>query len=167
VELGAEADLDAGGIDRVRFLFSANPGEEVRPLVKVASGGELSRVLLALKTVLAEVDRVSVYVFDEGDSGVGGAVAEVIGDKLSSLAAGHQIVCITHLPQIAVHATSHFSVRKRRRGGRSVSQIARLDARSERVEEVARMVGGREVPDKARSHARDLLDRVRRSRPNS
>ncbi len=161
---GAEADLDEGGLDRVRFLFSANPGEEVRPLVKVASGGELSRVLLALKTVLAEVDRVPVYVFDEVDSGVGGAVAEVIGDKLSSLAAGHQIFCITHLPQIAAHATGHFSVRKRQRGGRTVSQIARLDTLSERIEEVARMVGGREVTDEARSHACDLLERARRNR---
>ena len=161
VEPGEDEDMDEGGLDQVRFLFSANSGEQVRPLALVASGGELSRVLLALKSVLAEVDPVPVYVFDEVDSGVGGAVAEVIGARLKAVAEGHQVFCITHLPQIAAQAQSHFSVRKQERSGRTVSQIVELGTRAERVEEIARMVGGVTVSDQARGHARDLLARGR------
>jgi DNA repair protein RecN (Recombination protein N) len=164
---GGLDELNETGLDQVRFLFSANPGEAVRPLARVASGGELSRVLLALKTVLAEVDPVAVYVFDEVDSGVGGAVAEVIGARLAGLAATHQVVCITHLPQIATHGLSHFTVRKRVLDGRTISGIERLASRRERVEEIARMLGGRQVTDKARSHARDLLARAHPGGPGS
>lgn len=157
---GGEEDLEEWGLDRVRLLLSANPGEEVKPLARVASGGELSRVLLALKAVLSEVDRVPTYVFDEVDSGVGGAVAEVIGSKLARVSAGHQVVCITHLPQIAAWAASHFSVHKHITGGRTVCEISRLEER-ERVEELARMAGGAKVTDKARGHARALLSAAR------
>jgi DNA repair protein RecN (Recombination protein N) len=163
VSPGGEDDLEEWGLDRVRFLLSANPGEEVKPLARVASGGELSRVLLGLKAVLAEVDRVPTYVFDEVDSGVGGAVAEVIGSKLSAVSAGHQVVCITHLPQIAVWAASHYSVHKHVIAGRTVCEISRLEEK-ERVEELARMAGGARVTDKARGHARALLSTARNSK---
>ena len=162
VEPGGEDRLGEQGFDRVRMLFSANPGEALRPLAKVASGGELSRVLLALKAVLAEVDPVAIYVFDEVDSGVGGAVADVIGDKLARVAASHQVLCITHLPQIASFGASHYTVHKRVEDGRTRSGITRLASLDDRVAEVARMVGGRQVTDEARSHARDLLARAHR-----
>lgn len=152
--------LDAQGMDDVRLMLSANPGEDLRPLARVASGGELSRVLLALKAVLAEVDRVPTYVFDEVDSGVGGAVAEVIGAKLAEVAARHQVVCITHLPQIAAHAAAHYTVTKSRAGERTVSDIRRLSEK-DRIEELARMAGGRSVTEQARRHARQLLQAAR------
>jgi len=163
VSPGGEEALEEWGVDRVRFLLSANPGEEVKPLARVASGGELSRVLLALKAVLSEADRVPTYVFDEVDSGVGGAVAEVIGSKLSAVSAGHQVVCITHLPQIAAWAAGHYSVHKQVSAGRTVCEISRLEEK-ERVEELARMAGGTRVTDKAREHARALLNAARAER---
>jgi DNA repair protein RecN (Recombination protein N) len=163
VVVGEAQDLEEWGLDRVRLLLSANPGEDVKPLARVASGGELSRVLLALKAVLSEVDRVPTYVFDEVDSGVGGAVAEVIGSKLSSVSSKHQVVCITHLPQIAAWANSHYSVHKHVSGGRTVCEISRLNE-SERIEEVARMAGGTRVTEKARGHARALLSAARSAR---
>jgi DNA repair protein RecN (Recombination protein N) len=159
---GEPADLQEWGLDRVRFMLSANPGEDLRPLARVASGGELSRVLLALKAVLSEVDPVPTYVFDEVDSGVGGAVAEVIGAKLSAVSASHQVLCITHLPQIAAFASSHFVVRKKASGKRTVSEVELLPE-DQRVEEVARMVGGVEITDEARKHARKLLTAARKS----
>jgi DNA repair protein RecN (Recombination protein N) len=163
VTAGEGKDLEEWGVDRVRFLLSANPGEEVKPLARVASGGELSRVLLALKAVLSEVDRVPTYVFDEVDSGVGGAVAEIIGSKLSAVSSSHQVVCITHLPQIAAWAASHYSVHKHVTAGRTVCEISRLEEK-ERVEELARMAGGTRVTDKARGHAQALLSAARKSR---
>jgi DNA repair protein RecN (Recombination protein N) len=167
VVAGEAQDLEEWGLDRVRLLLSANPGEEVKPLARVASGGELSRVLLALKAVLSGVDRVPTYVFDEVDSGVGGAVAEVIGSKLSAVSSDHQVVCITHLPQIAAWANSHYLVQKHVSGGRTVCEISRLDE-NERIEELARMAGSARVTEKARGHARGharaLLNAVRSSK---
>jgi len=162
VESGGPERLEPHGLDEVRFAFSANPGEPVRPLSRVASGGELSRVLLALKTVLAGVDPVATYVFDEVDAGVGGAVAEVLGDRLAAVAASHQVVCITHLPQIAAHAGTHFVVHKRVQAGRTLSEVERLPDDAARVEELARMAGGRQVTETARGHARELLELARR-----
>jgi len=159
----AGESLQDWGLDSVRFLLSANPGEELRPLAKVASGGELSRVLLALKAVLSEVDRVPAYIFDEVDSGVGGAVAGVIGAKLGLVSRAHQVVCITHLAQIAAFAGKHYLVSKRVVGERTVSEISLLDDKK-RVEEIARMVGGTDVTEKARTHARDLL-RTAKAKP--
>lgn len=166
LEVSIEREEDPGprGIDRVEFLFSANEGESVSPLRKVASGGELSRVLLAIKGVLAAGDRVATYVFDEVDAGVGGAVAEAIGRRLRRAAASHQVLCITHLPQIAAFADAHFRVEKHTRRGRTTTKVVRLDD-GERVEELARMLGGAKVSQSARDHAQELITSARRSVP--
>jgi DNA repair protein RecN (Recombination protein N) len=153
-------ELGPRGLDRAEFVFSANPGEPLAPLSRVASGGELSRVLLALKGVVTTGDSVATYVFDEVDAGVGGAVAESIGRRLSRAAAGHQVLCITHLPQIAAFAEAHYSVEKRQQEGRTITVVTRLDEDA-RVEEMARMLGGARVTDSARKHARQLLAEAR------
>ncbi len=152
----------ADGADRVEFLFSANPGEPVASLGKVASGGELSRVLLALKGALAGEDRIATYVLDEIDAGVGGAVAESIGRRLQRAAAHHQVLCITHLPQIAAFADAHFRVDKHVRKGRTFTEVERLSDEA-RVEELARMLGGAKVTQSARDHAAQLIAAARTS----
>ncbi len=157
------ARLSETGIDRVEFLIAPNRGEVPRPLRKIASGGELSRALLAVKRVLAGVGRASLYVFDEVDAGVGGAVAEVIGRKLAEVAAHHQVICVTHLAPIAVYGDRHFRVLKRPVGERTQSSIERL-AEAERLEEVARMVGGLEVTASTRKAAREMLSMARAAR---
>jgi DNA repair protein RecN (Recombination protein N) len=144
------------GMDRVEFLIAPNKGEDPRPLRKIASGGELSRALLALKRVLAENGPAGLYVFDEVDSGVGGAVAEVIGRAIAEIARHRQVLCITHLPQIAALADVHFVVGKNETGGRTVSSVRRLSEK-ERVEELARMIGGVKVGDAARGAAEEML----------
>jgi DNA repair protein RecN (Recombination protein N) len=155
--------IGAWGRDAVELRFSANDGEPVGPLNKVASGGELSRVLLAIKSVLSVGDRVATYVFDEVDAGVGGAVAEAIARRLARTSTAHQVLCITHLPQIAAHADRHFLVGKRRSKGRTVTRVQRLDE-PKRVGELARMLGGDEVGESARKHARALIDHASTSR---
>lgn len=148
--------LGPRGMDQVEFLFSANPGEALAPLHRVASGGELSRVLLAIKSVLSTGDCVVTYVFDEVDTGVGGAVAEAIGVRLQTTAKERQVLCVTHLPQIAAFAEVHFHVEKVQKDGRTVTRVRRLGY-EERVEELARMLGGAAVTDSAREHAKALL----------
>jgi DNA repair protein RecN (Recombination protein N) len=154
--------LGPRGRDRAELRFSANAGEPLAPLNKVASGGELSRVLLAVKSVLSTAQRVATYVFDEVDAGVGGAVAEAIGLRLRRAASSHQVLCITHLPQIAAYADAHFRVRKQVVEGRTVTRVERLDDDA-RVEELARMLGGKRVTRSAREHARALLEQARKS----
>jgi DNA repair protein RecN (Recombination protein N) len=152
------ARLSPSGIDRVEFLIAANRGEDPRPLRKIASGGELSRALLAIKRVLTDVANDTFYVFDEVDAGVGGAVAEVIGRKIKEVAARNQVLCITHLPQIAVYGDTHFVVSKRESAERTTSTVRQLDKR-ERLEEVARMLGGIQVTDRTREAAAEMLQR--------
>jgi DNA repair protein RecN (Recombination protein N) len=161
VEAAAGAELGPRGHDRVEFLFSANPGEPLAPLSKVASGGELSRVLLAFKGALATGDHVTTYVFDEVDAGVGGAVAEAIGRRLHRASRSRQVLCITHLPQIAAFADAHFKVEKRSEGGRTITRVHLLDE-AERVEELARMLGGARITASAREHAAQLIAEARR-----
>ena len=144
------------GCDEVSFGFSANPGEPVRPLRLVASSGEISRVMLALKTVLAAHDRIPVLVFDEIDANVGGETARVVGRKLAALGASRQILCITHLPQVASCGASHFSVRKEVRGDRTFTTIEPLEGEA-RVDEIARMLGGAGLTSVVRRHAEELL----------
>jgi len=148
--------LRAEGLDRVEFMLSPNVGEDLKPLSKIASGGELSRIMLAMKSILARSSSVETIVFDEVDSGIGGATAEVVGDKLRSLAGYHQILCITHLPQIAIKGKTHFMVEKQVLDGRARTVISELD-HEERVREIARLLGGKKVTQKAVAHARELL----------
>ncbi|MDZ7697576.1 MAG: hypothetical protein U5R49_11865 [Deltaproteobacteria bacterium] len=143
-----------GGHDGIYDL--PEPGEELRPLAKIASGGELSRILLALKTILAQTASVETLIFDEVDAGISGATAEVVGEKLASLSAYHQILCITHLPQIASQAHTHFLATKQVTGGRTETAIRTLDKR-ERVKEIARLLAGREITPQAIAHAEAML----------
>jgi len=154
----ADEDLAATGLDDVEFMFSANPGEPVKPLKDVASGGEISRVMLALKTVLADADDIPTLVFDEIDAGVGGATAKTVGAKLNEVARSHQVVCITHLPQIAASADHHIRVAKEAEGGRMVTRAAPLGT-EERVKEIATLLDGEKVSKISLQHARELLKR--------
>ncbi len=160
---GERFRLTSSGVDAAEFLFSANPGEELRPLRKVASGGELSRIMLALKSVLSQADPVPTLVFDEIDVGIGGKVAEAVGKRLARLARAHQVICITHLPQIAKYADRHLMVSKSTRGGRTLTAIRPLDAEG-RVEELARMTSGAAVTSAGVAHAREMLETAARTR---
>ncbi len=164
--LPAETAYGLMGHDAVEFVFSANPGEPVKPLAKVASGGELSRVMLALKTILAESDRVPVLIFDEVDAGVGGAVAEVMGRRLRDLSRHHQVFCVTHLPQVGSQAHAHYLVEKQVRQQRTATQIRLLTDR-EREEEVARMLAGVTVTDSARAAAAEMIGSAKERRARS
>ncbi len=160
VEVDGDAvAFDAGGIDTVVFTFRPNPGEPARSLARIASGGELSRVALAVKQVLAEVDETPTLVFDEIDTGIGGRSADPVGRSLWVLARAHQVLCVTHLPQIAAHADAHYRIAKRERDGRTVTEILRL-SRAEREMELAQMIGGPDGGDASRLSARELLDRA-------
>lgn len=152
-----EAALSPTGIDDVEFLISPNPGEPLKPLVKIASGGEMSRLMLALKSVMAIANRVPTVIFDEIDTGIGGRTANVIGDKLASLSENAQIMCVTHLPQIASRARTHLSVSKEVENDRTVIRVIPLEA-DNRAEEVARMLGSTEGnAETALQHAREML----------
>jgi DNA repair protein RecN (Recombination protein N) len=153
---GSEEEVGARGLDRVEFRFSANPGEELRPLARIASGGELSRTMLALQAVVTAAERVPTMVFDEVDAGIGSRVASVVADKLAAAAANRQVLCVTHLPQIAARAAHHLQIIKAVRGGRTRATVSVL-ARTTRVEEIARMLGGEAPSETARRHARELL----------
>jgi DNA repair protein RecN (Recombination protein N) len=146
----------ATGLDEVEFLFAPNPGEPPKPLRKIASGGELSRVMLALKGVLAQSDRVSVLVFDEIDGNVGGRLGAVIGRKLAALADHHQVLCITHLPQIASFGRRQLTVRKETRDGRSFTRVEPLDG-DRRIAELAEMISGKQVTETTLRQAREML----------
>jgi DNA repair protein RecN (Recombination protein N) len=150
------------GLEKGEFLLSPNPGEELRPLARIASGGELSRIMLALKSVASLDVRARTLVFDEVDAGIGGRVAEVVGKKLRGIARHNQVLCVTHLPQIASLADRHLAVRKRVERGRTLTEVRELTA-EERVEEVARMLGGETVTDTARDHAREMVNQSLRS----
>jgi DNA repair protein RecN (Recombination protein N) len=146
------------GMDVVRFLISPNPGEELKPLAKIASGGEISRVMLAIKTILSEADAVPVLVFDEIDAGIGGRIAEAVGVKLKEISSARQVLCITHLPQIASLAKSHFLVSKEEQKGRTITSVNVLSEK-ERIEEIARMLGGSKITETTLKHAREMIER--------
>ena len=155
-----ESSATASGFDLVEFIAQTNPGQSPQPLRKIASGGELSRIMLALKGILAQSDRVSVLVFDEIDANVGGRLGSIIGNKLRSLAAHHQVLCITHLPQIASYADRHFTVRKEVIAGKTESKVRTMDG-DERLEELAEMIGGKHITATTRAQAKELLDAAR------
>ena len=146
------------GVDRATFMIAPNPGEELKPLASIASGGELSRVVLALKAILAETGAVETIVFDEVDAGIGGGTAEVVGRKLRELAHHHQIICITHLPQIAKFGKRHFSITKQINAGRTRTSIQQL-SKKDRYREIARMLGGEKITQTTLDHARELLEK--------
>jgi DNA repair protein RecN (Recombination protein N) len=155
------ADVPAWGADRLELTLAANPGEAALPLRKVASGGELSRTMLALKTVLAGHDRLSTLVFDEIDANVGGRLGDVLGQKLAALGRTHQVVCVTHLPQVASYARWHWTIRKTRRGNRTVTQIQPLQD-GDRLEELASMLRGASRGETTRQEAAAMLEAARR-----
>ena len=153
---GGEAGMDETGLDEVQFLMSANLGEALKPIQKVASGGELARIMLALKNVLAEGDQIGTLVFDEVDTGVSGRAAQKVAEKMAQVARGKQVLCVTHLPQIAAMADTHFSVQKGEREGRTYTRLERLD-RSQRREELARLIGGVSITPSLLESAEELL----------
>ncbi|MBI5286401.1 MAG: DNA repair protein RecN [Deltaproteobacteria bacterium] len=155
--------LTEKGVDRVEFFISPNVGEEPRPLTRIASGGELSRIMLALKGIMAGRGGVPALIFDEVDSGIGGGIAEVVGRRLKTLSRGHQVLCITHLPQIAVYGDTHYLVSKGVKGERTYIKVKELKG-EERVYEVSRMLGGMKITDKTMEHAREMLENAKFSR---
>lgn len=157
MEFGRTADYTANGFDDAEFLISTNPGEPLKPLGKVASGGELSRIMLAIKTVLADEDAVETLIFDEIDSGISGRTAQMVSEKMNVLGRNHQIICITHLPQIAAMADSHYLIEKSVQNQSTVSTIRRLKA-DESIDELARMLGGVEITETVRSSAREMKE---------
>ncbi len=160
-ETDAEGTLKIGpnGMDKIEFLFSANPGEPLKPLSKIISGGELSRVMLALKSILADVDDVPVLIFDEVDAGIGGKTAESVAKKLAVISGRRQLLCITHLPQIASRGDFHLKIEKKEKGEKVRVEVKELDGK-ERQDEIARMLSGT-VTEISRRHAEELLERVK------
>jgi len=160
IELDGDAvAFDTSGADQVVFRLAPNPGEPARSLARIASGGELSRVALAIKSILAEADETPVLVFDEVDAGIGGRSADPVGRSLWALARRHQVICVTHLPQIAAHADAHYRIAKRERDGRTVTELEGLD-REGRIVELAQMLGGEAGGAATLASARELLDRA-------
>lgn len=146
----------AKGLERGEFYLSPNPGEEAKPLAWIASGGELSRIMLSLKRVAPASDGVPTQIFDEVDAGIGGAAATAVGEKLRAVARGQQVLCITHLPQVAAFADRHYRVEKQEREGRTRTELLQLTA-GDRVQEMARMLGGAQITDRTLEHARELI----------
>jgi len=164
IEVAGEK-LGAAGAETGEILIAPNPGEPARPLARVASGGELSRVLLAVKRALSRVDPVRSYVFDEVDAGIGGAVAEAVGRALTDVARDRQVICVTHLPQVAAFADRHARVEKRVAGGRTTTGVVPLEGEGERRAEVARMLAGQTVTASALEHAAALISAARQPAP--
>ena len=154
-----EGELSAHGLERIEFLVSANPGQALQPLTKVASGGELSRISLALQVVIASLGRIPTLIFDEVDVGIGGRVAEIVGKRLRKLGATRQVLCITHLAQVAAQGRQHLQVSKRSRQGHTSTYIEGLPG-EKRVQEIARMIGGVEISQQTLDHAEDMLNRA-------
>jgi DNA repair protein RecN (Recombination protein N) len=152
-----ESQWSDRGVEQAEFYISANPGEDVKPLARIASGGELSRIMLALKTLASTDAPGKTLIFDEVDAGIGGAVADVVGARLQRLAGRFQVLCITHLPQIAAYGGTHYRITKSVRAGRTVTEVARVSG-VEREEELARMIGGAAISTAVRASAREMLE---------
>ena len=163
VRFARKKEYSALGLDEARFLLSPNPGEAMKPLSAIASGGELSRIMLAMKAISADTVGVDSMIFDEIDSGVSGRMAQIVGEKMASIADRRQVICITHLPQIACLADAQYRIEKTVTDGRTGSSVTRLDEEG-RVEEIARLVGGAGDPESGRAHARNMLEAARNLR---
>ena len=159
----AEKEPAADGCDMIRFLMSANVGEDLRPIAKIASGGELARIMLALKNVLAEQEAIGTLVFDEVDTGVSGRAAQKVAEKLAQVSRHKQVLCVTHLPQLAAMADTHFIVEKGESNGRTYTRVVLLD-RERRKAELARITGGSKVTDALLESAGELLDEAEQYR---
>jgi DNA repair protein RecN (Recombination protein N) len=154
---GQRVAFDASGLEHVEFLIAPNPGEGFKPLAKIASGGETSRLMLALKNVLASADQIPTLIFDEIDQGIGGRVGVVVGQKLWRLAQKHQVLCVTHLPQLAAFGAQHFHVEKLVEEGRTITRLRQLSGQN-RLEELAQMLGG--ISEGTLQSAREILTAV-------
>jgi DNA repair protein RecN (Recombination protein N) len=154
---GCKTKCTKDGFDDVEFLISTNPGEPLKPLAKIVSGGETSRIMLALKGIMAKVDSISCLIFDEIDAGIGGRAAQIVGEKLSNIARSHQILCVTHSPQIASLGDTHFLIKKEVKGNKTFTRIIRLHG-EKRISELARMLGGAEITSKTLAHAKEMLN---------
>jgi DNA repair protein RecN (Recombination protein N) len=152
-------NFSGNGIDQIQFMVSANPGQPLKPLTKVASGGELSRISLAIQVILSESSRIPSLIFDEVDSGIGGGTAEIVGRKLRLIAQHRQVFCVTHLPQVASQAHQHYLVNKTKTDSSTHTKVIPLDSQ-QRLEEIARMLGGMKITEQTRAHAREMIDSV-------
>ena len=157
--------LTENGKDEIEFLISANAGEEPKPLAKIASGGELSRIMLAIKSVMAETDVSKTLIFDEIDAGISGKTAQLVAEKLNTLSKTHQIICITHLPQIAAMADNHYVIEKSTKDNRTISNITKLSY-DESIGELARMLGGSSITDAVVSNAKELKNMAQTAKNN-
>ncbi len=157
----AKTDISETGIDEAEFYISTNPGEELKPLRKIASGGEISRITLSLKTILSGVDKIPTIIFDEVDTGIGGRIAEAVGNLLAEVSKQHQIICITHLPQISVSADNHILVRKEIRGKKTFTKVEKIKGEMRKME-IARMLGGKKITKKTVEHAAEFLQKTQR-----
>lgn len=151
-------DIGENGKDDVEFYISTNPGEELKPLRKIASGGEISRITLSFKTLLSDIDRIPTIIFDEVDTGIGGRIAEAVGRLLAKVSEKHQIICVTHLPQISVFADNHILVKKEIKGKETFTRVVKLDEEMKKLE-IARMLGGQEITEKTMEHAAEYLQK--------
>jgi len=156
IEIETSEQPGAHGIDNIRYLVSANPGQPPKSLARVASGGELSRISLAIQVIMSESSRIPTLIFDEVDSGVGGGVAEIVGKKLRLLGRDRQVFCVTHLPQVASQAHHHFRVEKTTQKNQTSTEVFALSD-DERLEEVARMLGGVTITEQTRAHASEMI----------
>jgi DNA repair protein RecN (Recombination protein N) len=145
------------GFDDIEFMISTNPGEPLKPLSKIVSGGETSRIMLALKSIIAQVDSISCLIFDEIDTGISGRTAQIVGEKLSRIAQNHQILCVTHSPQIASLGDTHFLIKKETKGNTTNTKVTRIEGQ-ERINELARMLGGAKITSKTTAHAKEMLN---------
>ena len=152
-------EISLHGKDKVEFLISANAGEELKPLAKIASGGEMSRVMLALKTVLAEADSIEVFIFDEIDTGVSGRTAQKVAEKMALIGKSHQIICITHLPQIAAMADHHFLIEKTTQQEKTITTVKPLNE-EESAHEIARLIGGAKMTQATWTAAKELKEQA-------
>ncbi len=156
VDFQEKSKLSFDGIDNIEFLISTNPGEDLKPVSKIVSGGEMSRIMLGFKSILAKYDGISTMIFDEIDTGISGRTAQIVGEKISRIAKERQVISITHLPQIAALADSHYLISKKLNKGKAVTYIKRLDE-SERIEEMARLLGGVDVTNTTLNHAKEMI----------
>jgi DNA repair protein RecN (Recombination protein N) len=156
IDVESDQEPTTNGIDGIRYLVSTNPGQAPKSLAKVASGGELSRISLAIQVIMSESSRIPTLIFDEVDSGVGGGIAEIVGKKLRLLGHGRQVLCVTHLPQVASQAHHHFRVEKTSAAGTTSTAVVALDE-AERLEEIARMLGGVKITEQSRAHASEMI----------